>query len=114
MDVRFLGSEVAKCYRSFYSPRLTFKSRSSLLRISNLYVLQWIQVRTKILRDFMETGKKTASSLEDWLDMLEKAHTNEEYSAVALALPDRKTQDLWWAKTETPSSSTKEPKTPLG
>jgi hypothetical protein len=62
----------------------------------------------------METGKKTASSLEDWLDMLEKAHTNEEYSAVALALPDRKTQDLWWAKTETPSSSTKEPKTPLG
>ena len=43
----------------------------------------------------MEPGKKTASSLENWLAMLEKAHTSEEYSAVALALPDRKTQDLW-------------------
>jgi hypothetical protein len=62
----------------------------------------------------MATGKKTALSLEDWLAMLEKAHTSEEYSAVALALPDRKTQDLWWAKTENPSSSITEPKTPLG
>ncbi len=62
----------------------------------------------------METGKKTASSLEAWLAMLEKAHTSEEYSAVALALPGRKTQDLWWAKTENPSSSITEPKTPLG
>lgn len=62
----------------------------------------------------METGKKTASSLEEWLAMLEKAHTNEEYSAVALALPDRQTQDLWWAKTETPSYSIMELKTPLG
>ena len=62
----------------------------------------------------MEPGKKTASSLEDWLAMLEKAHTSEEYSAVALALPDRKTQDLWWAKTENPSSSITEPKISLG
>ena len=62
----------------------------------------------------METGKKTASSLEDWLEMLEKAHTNEEFTAVALALPDRETQDLWWATTENPSSSITEPKTPLG
>ena len=62
----------------------------------------------------METWYKTVSSLEDWLAMLEKAHTSEEYSAVALAFSDRKTQDLWWAKTETPSSSTTEPKTPLG
>ena len=62
----------------------------------------------------MEPGNKTASSLEDWLAMLKKAHTSEEYSAVALALPDRKTQDLWWAKTENPSSSITEPKSPLG
>ena len=62
----------------------------------------------------METGKKTASSLEEWRIMLKKAHTNEEFTAVALALPDRKTQDLWWAKTENPSSSITEPKTPLG
>ena len=62
----------------------------------------------------MEPGKKTASSLEDWLEMLEKAHTNEEFTAVALALPDKETQDLWWAKTDNPSSSTAEPKTPLG
>ena len=61
----------------------------------------------------METGKKTASSLEDWLAMLEKAHTNEEFTAVALALPDRETQDLWWPTTETPSSSITEKKIPL-
>ena len=62
----------------------------------------------------MEPGNKTASSLEDWLAMLEKAQTNEEFTAVALALPDRETQDLWWAKTENPSSSFTEPMTPLG
>ena len=62
----------------------------------------------------METGNKTASSLEEWLEMLGKAHTNEEFTAVALALPDKETQDLWWAKTDNPSSSTAEPKTPLG
>jgi hypothetical protein len=62
----------------------------------------------------METGKKTASSLGDWLEMLEKAHTNEEFTAVALALPDRETQDLWWAKIENQSSSFTEPMTPLG
>ena len=62
----------------------------------------------------METGKKKASSLEEWRTMLKKAHTNEKFTAVALALPDRKTQDLWWAKTENPSSSITEPKTPLG
>ena len=62
----------------------------------------------------METGNKTASSLEEWRAMLEKAQTNEEFTAVALALPDRKTQDLWWATTETPSSSITEPMTPLG
>ncbi len=62
----------------------------------------------------MEPRKKTASSLEEWRAMLKKAQTSEEFTAVALALPDRKTQDLWWAKTETPSSSTTEPKTPLG
>ena len=61
----------------------------------------------------METGKKTASSLEDWLAMLEKAHTNEEFTAVALALPDRETQDLWWPTTENPSSSITELKIPL-
>ena len=43
----------------------------------------------------METGKKKASSLEEWRTMLKKAHTNEKFTAVALALPDRKTQDLW-------------------
>ena len=62
----------------------------------------------------MEPGNKKASSLEDWLAMLEKAHTNEEFTAVALALPDRETQDLWWSTTETPSSSMTEPMTPLG
>ena len=62
----------------------------------------------------METGKKKASSLEEWRTMLKKAHTNEKFTAVALALPDRKTQDLWWAKTENPSSSITEPKSPLG
>ena len=62
----------------------------------------------------METGNKTASSLEEWLEMLGKAHTNEEFTAVALALPDRQTQDLWWSTTETPSSYITEPKTPLG
>ena len=46
--------------------------------------------------------------------MLKKAHTNEEFTAVALALPDRETQDLWWPTTENPSSSITEPKTPLG
>ncbi len=45
----------------------------------------------------METGKKTASSLEEWRTMLKKAHTNEKFTAVALALPDRQTKDLWWA-----------------
>ena len=53
----------------------------------------------------MEPGKKTASSLEDWLEMLEKAHTNEEFTAVALALPDRETQDLWLTETESLLSS---------
>ena len=62
----------------------------------------------------METGKKKASSLEEWRTMLKKAHTNEEFTAVALALPDRETQDLWWPTTENPSSSITEPKTPLG
>ena len=62
----------------------------------------------------METGKKTASSLEDWLEMMKQAHTNEEYREALHALPDRQTQDLWWAKMENMSSSTKEPKTPLG
>ena len=62
----------------------------------------------------METGNKTASSLEDWLAMLKKAHTNEKFTAVALALPDRQTKDLWWPTTENPSSSITEPKTPLG
>ena len=62
----------------------------------------------------MEPGKKTASSLEEWRAMLKKAHTNEEFTAVALALPDRETQDLWWPTTENPSSSITEPKTPLG
>jgi hypothetical protein len=61
----------------------------------------------------MESGKKTASSLEEWRTMLKKAHTNEEFTAVALALPDRETQDLWWPKTETPSSSITEKKIPL-
>ena len=61
----------------------------------------------------METGKKTASSLEEWRGMLEKAHTNEEFTAVALALPDRETQDLWWPTTENPSSSITELKIPL-
>ncbi len=45
---------------------------------------------------------------------VEKAHTNEEFTAVALALPDRETQDLWWPTTENPSSSITELKTPLG
>jgi hypothetical protein len=62
----------------------------------------------------MEPGNKTASSLEEWRTMLKKAHTNEEFTAVALALPDRETQDLWWPTTENPSSSITEPKTPLG
>ena len=62
----------------------------------------------------METGNKKASSLEEWRAMLKKAHTNEEFTAVALALPDRETQDLWWPTTENPSSSITEPKTPLG
>ena len=62
----------------------------------------------------METGNKTASSLGDWLAMLEKAQTNEEFTAVALALPDRETQDLWWPTTENQSSSITEPMTPLG
>ena len=53
----------------------------------------------------METGNKTASSLEEWREMLKKAQTSEEYSAVALALPDRQTQDPWWPTTENPSSS---------
>jgi hypothetical protein len=42
----------------------------------------------------MEPGNKTASSLEVWLAMLEKAQTNEEFTAVALALPDRKLRNF--------------------
>jgi hypothetical protein len=61
----------------------------------------------------MEPGKKTASSLEEWRAMLKKAHTNEEFTAVALALPDRETQELWWPTTENPSSSITELKIPL-
>jgi hypothetical protein len=61
----------------------------------------------------MEPGNKTASSLEDWLEMMKQAHTNEEFTAVALALPDRETQDLWWPTTENPSSSITELKIPL-
>ena len=61
----------------------------------------------------MEPRKKTASSLEEWRAMLKKAHTNEEFTAVALALPDRETQDLWWPTTENPSSSITELKIPL-
>jgi hypothetical protein len=56
-------------------------------------------------RDFMETGKKTASSLEDWLEIMKKAHTNEEYRAALHSLPDRQTQDLWLEETESQLSS---------
>ena len=53
----------------------------------------------------METGKKTASSLEDWLAMMKQAHTNEEYREALHALPDRQTQDLWLTETESQLSS---------
>lgn len=53
----------------------------------------------------METGKKTASSLEEWLEIMKQAHTNEEYQAALHSLPDRQTQDLWLEETESQLSS---------
>lgn len=61
----------------------------------------------------METGKDTASSLEDWLAMLKKARTQLELLAVLQALPDRQTQDFWWEKAKSRSSFTMEQKMPL-
>ena len=62
----------------------------------------------------METGSKTASSLEEWLEIIKKAHTIEEYRAALHSLPDRQTQDLWLEETESQLSSIMELKTPLG
>ena len=53
----------------------------------------------------METGKKTASSLEEWLEIMKQAHTNEEYQVALHSLPDRQTQDLWLEETESQLSS---------